>query len=271
MNNLIRFIVRYQFLILFLALESLSFWMLSRHTYYQKSKIEHAALSFSGYTNEKVNNARYYFRLKETNETLALENLELRKQVAALTQKAEILNEARQEIVIDSLYEFMPAKIINNSVNKRHNYITLNKGSNDGITPEMGVITQEGIVGIVVGVSPNYSTVISLLNTDLKLSAKLKKSHHFGSLYWDGSDYQQVILSDIPQHVPIAVGDTVTSSGFSSIFPENIPIGVIGSFSSKGSNFYRIQVDLFKDFKGLYNVWIVSNKHGDERLQVESI
>lgn len=269
MKTLFRFIVKYQFVILFLVLETFSFWLLSRHTYYQKSKIESVTISFSGYTNEKISNVRNYFRLKTTNETLAQENLELRKQLAILAQKNEVLNDLQREIVVDSLYRYTPAKIINNSVNKRYNYLTLNKGSNAGIEPEMGVISQNGIIGIIVGVSPNYSTVISLLNIDLKLSAKLSKSNHFGSLYWEGGNYREVTLNDIPQHVPIAIGDTVSTSGFSSIFPENVPIGVISSFTAKGSNFYRIRVKLFKDFKGLYNVWIVSNEHKQELLQLE--
>lgn len=225
----------------------------------------------SGYASLKIDNARSYFKLKETNSVLSQENLDLRKQVAVLSAKIETLHETMGDTIVDSLYVYSPAKIINNSINKQYNYLTLNKGSNHGVETEMGVITNNGIVGIVAGVSPNYSTVISLLNIDLKISAKLKKSNHFGSLFWEGKDYKQVILSDIPQHVPISVGDTITSSEFSSIFPENIPIGVISSFSSRGSNFHTIKVALFRDFKELYNVWIVWNKHKEEREQLESL
>ncbi|HCX99555.1 MAG TPA: rod shape-determining protein MreC [Bacteroidales bacterium] len=271
MNNLLRFIDKHQFVLLFLVLEIFSLWLLSNHTYYQKSKIENVARSISGYANFKIDNTRSYFRLKETNSVLSQENLRLRKQVAVLSAKIETLHETLADTIVDSVYLYSPAKIINNSTNKQYNYLTLNKGSNHGVETEMGVITNNGIVGIVAGVSPNYSTVISLLNIDLKISAKLKKSNHFGSLYWEGKNYQQVILSDIPQHVPISVGDTITSSEFSSIFPENIPIGTINSFSSIGSNFHTIKVDLFRDFKELYNVWLVSNKHKEERKQLEGI
>ncbi|MDD4384429.1 MAG: rod shape-determining protein MreC [Bacteroidales bacterium] len=271
MNSLLRFIVKYQFLLLFLALEIFSLWLLSNHTYYQKSKIENVARSVSGYANSKINSAQSYFNLSETNRVLSQENLELRKQVATLSAKTEALYEMMGDTITDSLYLFKPAKVVNNSVNKQYNYLTLNKGSNHGVETEMGVVTNNGIIGIVIGVSPNYSTVISLLNVDLKISAKLKKSNHFGSLFWEGNSYQHITLGDIPQHVPIGIGDTIVTSEFSSIFPENIPIGVISSFSSKGSNFHTIKVKLFKDFKQLYNVWIVTNKQKQEKERLETL
>ncbi|HDP55009.1 MAG TPA: rod shape-determining protein MreC [Bacteroidetes bacterium] len=269
MNSLLRFLVKSQFVLLFIVLELFSLWLLSNHTYYQRSKFESVARSVSGYINSKVDEASSYFNLSETNKVLAQENLELRKQLAVLSSKVELLTEIVGDTITDSVYTYQPARIINNSINKQYNYLTLNKGSNHGVEVEMGVVTNQGVVGIVAGVSPNYSTVISLLNVDLKLSAKLTRTNHYGSLYWEGDDYQEVTLSDIPQHVPLSVGDTVATSGFSSIFPESIPIGVISSYNSKGSNFHTIKVKLFRDFKQLYNVWIVSNKQKGEQDQLE--
>ncbi len=270
MNSIIRFIIRYQFVLLFLVLETFSFWLLSKHTYYQQSKIENWAVSVSGFANKKANAIGSYFHLRKENNVLAEQNLALRKQIAVLSTQIETLTEDTTALGLDSIYRFIPAKIVNNSVNKRHNFLTLNNGTNHGIETEMGVITSDGVIGIVAGVSPNYSTVISLLNIDLKLSAKLQKSNHFGSLYWEGEHYQQVTLGDIPHHVPISIGDTIVSSGFSSIFPENIPIGVVHDYSVKGSNFQTIKVDLFRDFKKLYNVWIVTNTHKVEIEELQS-
>jgi len=132
------------------------------------------------------------------------------------------------------------------------------------------VVSAQGIVGIVAGVSEHYCTVISLLNVDLKISAKLKRSNHFGSLYWDGKYYRDVTLSDIPQHVVVNVGDTVVTSGFSSIFPTGIDLGTIKSIESKGVNFHSITVRLFNDFKQLNTVWVVAHKHDDERDVLEN-
>jgi rod shape-determining protein MreC len=269
MNSLIRFVEKYHFLLLFLVLEIFSLWLLSRHTYYQRSKFENITRAFSGYTSSKVDAAHQYLSLSNANKVLAEENLELRNQLARLTARYEIISTQIGDTIVDSQYVFIPAKTINNSINKQYNYITLNVGSKHGIEREMGVVSSNGIVGIVAGVSENYSTVISLLNVDLKISAKLKKSHHFGSLYWDGANYRKVILSDIPQHVQISVGDTIITSGFSSIFPADIKLGVIESFDSRGSNFHTIKVHLFKDFKQLNNVWVVRNNHENERQILE--
>lgn len=269
MNSLIRFIVKYQFFLLFLVLEIFSFWLLARHTYYQSSKIENVTRSITGYTSRKIDNFSQYLFLKESNQKLAQENLDLRNKLALVTSKLEKQQLADVDTSINTQFIFSPAIIVNNSINKQHNFLTLNVGSSAGVEKEMGVVTNDGIIGIIAGVSSNYSTVISLLNVDLKISAKLKKSNHFGSLYWDGRNYREVILTDIPQHVPISIGDTVVTSGFSSIFPPEVRIGTIKSFDSKGSNFYTIRVLLFIDFKKQHDVWVVKNTHGDEREILE--
>jgi rod shape-determining protein MreC len=269
MNTLFRFIERYRFFLLFLVFEVFSFWLLSRHTYYQRSKFEDLSRSFFGFTSSKISNTTNYLSLNKVNRSLAQENLELKYQLAVLNTKYEILKGVYGDTLVDPHYNYTLARVVNNSVNKQFNYITLNVGSKQGVEKEMGVVTSKGIVGIVAGVSHNYSTVISLLNVDLKISAKLKKSEHFGSLYWNGTDYQEVVLSDIPQHVNVSIGDTVITSGFSSIFPSNINIGTIVSVDSKGSNFHTIKVKLFSDFKQLNTVWVVSNKYEFEREVLE--
>lgn len=270
MNSLIRLLLRYQFFLLFLVLEVFSFWLLSSHSYYQQSKFEDIGRTITGITTSRINKVTQYLKLAETNSTISQENLELKRQLAILSTKYDLLKFKLGDTLVDPLYTYKLARVVNNSVNKQYNYLTLDLGSQDGIEREMGVVSAQGIVGIVAGVSEHYCTVISLLNVDLKISAKLKRSNHFGSLYWDGKNYRDVTLSDIPQHVVVNVGDTVVTSGFSSIFPAGIDLGTIKSIESRGVNFHSITVKLFNDFKQLNTVWVVAHKHDDERDVLET-
>lgn len=270
MNSLLRFIVRNHVLLLFLALEGFSFWMLATNSFYQRSKIETVTRSFYGFTSSKIDKGRQYLNLYAINEQLAKENLDLRQQVSKLSINLERFMMLYSDSVASPNFSLIPAKVINNSTNKQYNYITLNVGKKEGIEPEMGVITNNGIVGIVAGVSENYSTIISLLNLDLRISARLKKSGHFGSLFWDGMNYRDVVLTEIPQHVGISEGDTVISSGFSAIFPSDINIGTISHFDTKAGNFYNIRVTLLSDFKQLNYVWVVKNLNAMERKVIDN-
>jgi rod shape-determining protein MreC len=174
----------------------------------------------------------------------------------------------------DSLYQqqyiYRTAKIINNSVNKQLNYITLNKGSLHGIEPEMAVVSVDGVVGVVKSVSNNYSTVISLLNNRLKVSAKFKKNDYFGSLSWDGVDYRKAKLYDIPFHVKVSVGDTIVTSSYSAVFPEGIVMGTVDEvIPSSGGNFQEIKVLLSNDFRSLSYVKVVGDLLKEERIILE--
>ena len=133
----------------------------------------------------------------------------------------------------------------------------------------MAVVSPNGIVGVVNGVSKRFSTVMSLLNTDLHISAKIKKNNYFGSLSWDGKNYREAILYEIPHHVPVSKGDTIITSGFSTIYPEGVLIGTIKDFEVKGGNFYEITVRLSTDFKNLTYVNLVSNLRKEEQIELE--
>jgi rod shape-determining protein MreC len=162
--------------------------------------------------------------------------------------------------------------VVNNSINQQHNFITLNKGRHDGVKPDMGVIANGQVVGLVTNVSENFSTVISILNSRWKISAKIKRNDYFGSLSWDGKDYRRVQLNEMPYHVPVQNGDTVVTTGYSSSFPEGLVIGTISDFSiGSGSNFYKIEVMLAADFKNLVIVGLVENKQLNEIKQLESL
>jgi rod shape-determining protein MreC len=166
-------------------------------------------------------------------------------------------------------YYYTSAKVINNSVNTQHNFITINKGSENGIKPEMAVVSKDGVVGIVIAVTNNFSTVISLINKDLKISARHKISSYFGSAYWNGQNYNKAILSDIPLHAQISIGDTIVTSGYSSIFPGDVTIGYVSDYTKKGGSFYKIDIDLSVDFKKLSRVYVIDNRMKEEKNTLE--
>lgn len=215
-------------------------------------------------------NITEYFSLKKANSQLATENAELlKKQLFSF-----IVTDNKTYTVDDTLYRqqyhFITAKVISNSTNRINNYITLNKGYNSGIKKNMGVITTNGIVGIVKDVSANFSSVTSVLHSKSKISAKLKKGNNIGTIIWNGGDYTFVTLKDVPTHVKILPGDTVISSGYSLMFPEGIPIGKVHGFTvNKSKDFYEIQVKLFLDINNISYVYVVNNLLKEELSELE--
>lgn len=270
MNSLFRFLEKYYFLILFIVLEGFSIWLLADHNYYQKASFGNLSRSILSVVDNQKHNIEQYFRLRQTNIELVVDNVALRNELARLKNKLEANKNSLTDSIGGVKYTYSPARIVNNSINKQNNYITLNVGTNDGIHREMGVITKDGVVGVVASVSSNFSTVISLLNTNWKLSAKHKRSGVFGSLYWDGLNYRKVILSEIPQHVNLAEGDTIVTSGYSTIFPPDIPLGTIEGFEFKGGNFYIVNVKLLSDFKRLDYVYVIKSHQAIERNLLEN-
>ncbi len=245
--------------------------MVVNYNSYQRASWISSSNSVSGGVYRSFSDATQYLQLKQINEELAKENTYLRSQLPSSFKDSKDYF----SLVYDSLnkrqYTYRTAKVINNSVNKHFNYITLNKGSNNGIVKEMGVISAKGVVGIVKDVSDHYSSVITILNTRLLISGKLKESGFFGALGWDGNDYRYVWLNEIPIHAHVVVGDLVVTSGFSSIFPEGILIGSVEVVErDKGESFYRIKVKLSVDFKDLSYVEVMSNKMKEEQLNLEN-
>ena len=269
MNSLLRFLEKYYFLILFLVLEGFSIWLLADHNYYQKASFGKLSRGVTSVIDLQVSNINHYLRFKQANIELAIENVSLRNEIAQLKNRLESNRGTLSDSIGGAKYTFTTARVINNSINKQNNYLTLNAGSNEGIQREMGVITKDGIVGIVASVTKNFSTVISLLNTNLKVSAKHSRSGTFGSLYWDGLNYREVVLSEIPQHVNLIQGDSIVTSGYSSIFPPGIPLGTVEEFDLKGGSFYVVKVKLLSDFKQLDYVYVIKSHTAAERNLIE--
>ena len=270
MRSLFRFLLRNYFLMMFLALEAISFVLIVSFNNYQRVTFFNSSSNFAGAVYEKFSSFDDYFSLSRTNARLAADNASLRKQLQYRMSLQEQYPVNRPDTVEAPAYVFTAAKVISNSVNKQLNYITLNKGSRHGIKPDMGIIDASGIVGVITNVSPNYSTGLSMLNRRLSVPAKITKNNYFGSLVWDGEHYNTADLREIPFHIIVNVGDTVVTSGYSNVFPEGIMIGTIKKFDvESGTNFYNIKVELSTNFKTLKYVEVVQNTKQTELKNLE--
>ena len=213
-----------------------------------------------------------YFNLKEVNQDLAAENASLRKQIEQYHQSLYNINvRQNQDAELLQKYEYIPAKVIKNSTRRFENYITVNKGSKHGIEPGMGVIDQNGVVGKVKNVSRNFSVIISVLHGNSLISSKIKRTKDLCTIKWDGKNYQEVNLLYLPRHVQLQVGDTVVTSGYNAIFPEEVPVGIIESYEiSEDALFYNVKVKLITDLNRLSYVYLVKNNMKIEQDSLES-
>ncbi|MDR2963104.1 MAG: rod shape-determining protein MreC [Bacteroidales bacterium] len=277
MRTLFAFLIKYHVVLLFLLLQSVCVVLIVRNNEPQRSNFissSNAVFARVFSVNQAVSQ---YFNLVQINNDLAEQNAELLKnqlyskmnldiESGSDTLPAEIPGNLQQQ------YQYIVAKVINNSTNKANNYLTINKGWRHGIEPDMAVISANGIVGIVTNVSQNFSTVMSVLHARYRVSAKFKNNNYFGSLYWQGKNYQIASLTEIPFHVKFEVGDTLVTNEFSNIYPGNIMIGTIESFNTTDNdNFYGIEVRLATDFKNLEYVYVVNNLFKKERENLESL
>ncbi|MFP4041892.1 MAG: rod shape-determining protein MreC [Bacteroidales bacterium] len=270
MQSLLRFLLRYYFVFLFILIETLSISILVNNNNYQNSKFVGFARTLSGAFYQEINNIRQYTNLKEVNERLAEENLKLRNSLVGNDEQPEQIQiTSLTDTTGEQQFHYLQARVINNSINKQHNYITLDQGRKDGIEPEMGVVADGGIVGVVEGVSQHFSTVISVLNSELKISAKHEKTGYFGSLNWGGDDYRFVRLQEIPLHANLSKGDSIVTSGYSTIFPEGILIGFVENWEEKGGSFNEVTVRLSLDFKKLSHVYVIKNTFANEQKEIE--
>jgi rod shape-determining protein MreC len=269
MRTLLRFIQKYYNLLLFMLLEIIAITFMMQGSGYQRSKLLGINRQLTGYIYSKVDGAREYFSLKEVNRQLAEENLELRNKLdvlAARYDSALVISEIKGE----HRYYYVQSKVVHNSIYKQYNYLTINKGKKQGVFRNMGVISDQGLVGIVLESSSNFATVIPVINRDFRLSAKIKSNNYSGILQWPGTSPQSAVLTEIPFHVQLTEGDTILTSGYSSIFPEGIEIGRIKSFSLEKGNFYDIQIELFTDFQRLFHVNVIRNYRQEEQLNLEN-
>lgn len=270
MNDLLRFIVRNSKWFVFVLLAAVSCMLLLRSDPYR----QHIYLTSAGRMASQVfrtsSQLSSYFGLREINDDLNRRNAALQAENEALKQQLREyrLSEYADTVTVDSAmmpYAFKVANVINNSISRPYNYLTLDKGSADGIRPGLGVIDGNGVVGIVSNVATHSARVISLLNPNFRLSCKLKRTDYFGSLVWDGRVPDEAMLEELPRHTVFHSGDTIVTSGYSAVFPADIPVGiVIDNESDRTQNFFTLRVRLLADFTTLSNVQVVMNNQADE-------
>ena len=275
MRALLDFLVRHSTWLVFALCALISCVMLFNGNPYQQHVYMTSAGAVASSVYNAAGNVTGYFHLREINEDLQERSSALELEVIALRRRLRDVNEriygdtAKVDTVL-SPYRFIMAHVINNAIVHSNNFITLNRGSLDGVRPEMGVVDHNGVVGIVNVVGPHSCRVISLLNSDLRISCKLKNSDAFGSLVWDGKSSRYAVLEELPRHEHFAIGDTIITSGFSSVFPEGIPVGkVVGHNRDADDNFYSLRIQLFTDFVTLSTVRVIENFMKDELDAVE--
>ena len=254
---------------IFIILEVAALNMLSHNGAMQNvwfSKGMHAVMGTVWGGTEQIKD---YFSLRKVNESLAVENHELRTRLAQYEAMEQEADENKLISDIAGGFRYIPASIMNISNNTQHNYMIIGKGSEDGVTTGSGVITGKGAIGVVDAVSSNYSYAISFKNHEMNISARLGKEGAVGPLSWDGKSRNGAILKEIPHHVEFEPGDTVFTSGYSSIFPPDIPLGTTGKSKIVNGATYEIEVTLFEDFGSTRHVTIVENLGKDEIKKLE--
>ncbi|WP_412560088.1 rod shape-determining protein MreC [Winogradskyella sp. MIT101101] len=269
MQQIINFVIRNKTFLLFLLLFSIALALTIQSHSYHRSKFINSANGLTGGVYGAVNSIDKYFDLEQENKILSEENKRLREQLF----NSEITADS---IVIDTSYSsgryrVIVADVYKNSYSLTNNYLTINKGKNDSVKQDFGVITSKGIVGIIDNTSKNYATVLSILNKRSRINAKLKSSNHIGSLIWNGDSPELAQLIDVSKFAPVKVGDTIVTGGQSSIFPKGIGIGKIESFETDISgDTYTIQVKLFNDMTNIGTIYILENLDKEEIKTLES-
>lgn len=294
MLNLFRFLIKYLSVIVFLLLETLSILLIINTDNYNSFKIGTSVSEISGSFFKMKNDVRNYFNLSSINKQLMEDNAQLQSKLSYYNSLANDIDTLSTFIISDTLkfvnakeydsltlsvnynpadtiqiYKYYPATVVQNTVNKRNNYIIIDKGSEDGIAENMCVVSSTGVVGVILETSKNFASVLPMLHSRTKISAKLKNDNEFGIIEWNGLNPKFGNMREIPYHANINIGDTVVTSGRSNIYPINIPIGTISDYSvSDGDGFYLINIEFFEDYRRLNNVYVIKNNYS---TQIDSL
>jgi len=271
MERLLNFVYQYRALFTFLVLEIFCTWLIVENNQYQSMKFFNSSSRMAASIISFSNGVREYFSLRNINTDLANENAALRKK---LEQRDQGLYSLKMRELVDSAminrFDYVSAKVVNNSTGFSKNFITIDKGRDDGIETGMAVISAKGAVGKVKSVSEHFSVLISLLNIDEQVSSVIRSLGYFGTAQWDGVDPRMVELRYIPRHVKLHAGDTVVTSGYNAVFPEGIVVGVIKEVNLKEETpFYNIKVELAQDFGNLTYVEVIKSNLKQEKDSLE--
>ena len=277
MRNLLNYILRNSAWFLAILLIAFSIYLVFKHNSYQRSVYLTSANKVSAEVYRMSNDVTSFFQLKSNNQELLQRNAELesmvqllKKEIITLTGDTSAIEAFTNDSIQPTQFEFIPADVVNSSISKFNNYITIDKGSLDGISPDMGVISSQGVVGVVRNVSKHSAVIIPIINPKFRLGAKLKNSDNFGTIAWDGRSADEAQLREMPKHELFAVGDTVVT-GFSRIFPEGIIVGSTTEIGiSLDDNFNTFNIDLATNFHTLQHVLIINDKYYRERVILET-
>lgn len=274
MQQIVNFILKYKYFLFFLLLEMIAISFTIKSHSYHNSKFSNSANFLSGGIFKRINRFKEYSTLRESNKQLLEENALLKNKLAQelKSDSSNIIN-AIDTTKYFQKYAYTSAKVIDNQYRRKFNYLTIDKGSRNGIKAEMGVANSKGIIGITNRVSDKYTTILSILNENSKINAKLTNSIHFGTLEWDGKDYNVLQLVDLPIQANIKVGDSLITGGKSVIFPEGIPVGTIKDFKVANNNYSYVNVKLFNDMSAIGPVHIIISldKKEIENLQESTL
>lgn len=255
--------IRISRILLFIILEAIAILMVINSGIVQKYKLSQIIGEVHYFFWDKYASIIEYTNLKRANETLLINNAAILEELYKLKREN---SRAQTPTTRDTLYpfSFIEATVIKNSFNSPHNYFIIDKGKKDGIKEEMGVITPNGAVGIILSASQNYSYVLSSLNTTQQVSAKISNTNITGPLHWDGKDFNRATLLEIPQHIKITKGDTIYTSGYSLYYPQDIPIGIIEESTIINGIHHNITVTLLQEYRALTKVMVVLNNNKEE-------
>lgn len=273
MDSLLNFLKKIHFLLVFIVLEVVSLVLVVKGDVRRNSVFNTSANFLTGKIYDVTWRYAGYFYLREENAALMQQLAKNRSR----NESAYAVDTAKFHDFVDTTdrklkYRYITASIVKNSVSRQNNFLTLDAGKKDGVKPDMGVISPSGVVGVVVAVSENYTLAISVLNKKTGISAKLKGNNFYGSIVWPGENYKEAVLTEIPNHVELSQGDTVVTSGYSAVFPPEIPVATIESFEKNSEdNFYNIKVNLLTDLKCVSNVFIIENLMQDEQKELEGL
>lgn len=272
MLKLLLFLKRIHYVLLFLALEAIAIGVFLNSNVYQKAQISGISNRLVSVVYDKMADVSGYFGLRAENDRLIEEIARLRSEITSRAYLDSLLTEVDDTVAGLQYYQYYPARVIRNSISKRENYLTIDRGTLDGVEPDMALIGDDGIVGKVVHCSDHFSVAISILNTkEFRTSGCIKGSDFaIGSVYWDGLSHREVILDEIPKYADMQVGDTIVTTSFSTIFPPDQPIGTIESFEIVNGINYRVRVRLFTDLARIRHLYVVRYLEQEERRALES-
>jgi rod shape-determining protein MreC len=272
MLSLFRFLYKHAFIVYFLILEIISFAFLLQKNPFQRASFLNSSDYLVASTYNAYDNVLSYLNLGEVNEYLSQENSHLKSNSIEYFRKSFDNNVIYRDSSYEQEFIFYGAKIIRNSTSRRNNYFTINKGEMNGIEKGMGVVSNKGVMGIVIETSKRFSAVMSILNKDFKLSGKMEKNGYFGSIIWPGTDYRLGRLLDIPNHVSLVQGDLVVTSGYSGVFPAGLPVGRVKAVERRaGSGFLEVDIEFTEDYRKASYVHVVKYLHHIEREKLESL